>query len=41
MAEKKLLMDEYVQEAPAQALKNIENSYELTKPMVDMYIEGN
>ncbi len=40
MAEKKLLMDEYVQAAPIQALKNIENSYELTKPMVDMYIEG-
>lgn len=39
MAEKKLLMDEYVQAAPAQALKNIENSYELTKPMVDMYME--
>ncbi len=40
MAEKKLLMDEYVQAAPAQGLKNIEMSYELTKQMVDMYMEG-
>lgn len=40
MAEKKLLMDEYVRSAPAQALKNIENSYVLTKQIADIYIEG-
>ena len=34
MAEKKLLMDEYILTTSEQALKNIQNSYKLTKELV-------
>lgn len=40
MAEKKLLMDEYIFSTAGQALKNIGNSYELTKELVDLYLES-
>lgn len=41
MTEKKLLMDEYIFSTSEQALKNISNSYELTKELVDLYLQSN
>lgn len=41
MAEKKLLMDEYILTTSEQALKNIQNSYKLTKELVDLYLQSN
>ena len=38
MAEKKLLMDEYILTTSEQALKNIQNSYKLTKELVDLLL---
>lgn len=38
MSEKTLLIDQYILEAPQQCLKNIENSYELTRPLVEEFL---
>lgn len=38
MSEKTLLIDQYIAETPQQCLKNIQNSYQLTLPLVKEYL---